>query len=79
MGRRWTSKIRLEDSSVSHRHAILRVRDQNVTIEDLHSTNGTRVNDVDIEQETPLAPGDRIDVGNVQLVAELPEPDRPGE
>ena len=77
IGRRWTSKIRLEDPSVSHRHAMLRVRGQNVTIEDLHSTNGTRVNDVAIEQETPLAPGDQIDLGGVQLVVELPEPASP--
>jgi hypothetical protein len=79
IGRRWTSKIRLEDPAVSHRHAILRVRDQNVTIEDLHSTNGTRVNDVAIEQETPLAPGDQIDVGGVLLLVERAEPPGLGE
>ena len=31
---------------VSHNHAVLRVRGDHVTIEDLRSTNGTRVNGV---------------------------------
>ena len=79
IGRQWISEIRLEDPEVSHRHAMLRVRDQNATIEDLNSTNGTRVNDVAIEQETPLAPGDQIDLGGVHLLVELPEPASPGE
>jgi pSer/pThr/pTyr-binding forkhead associated (FHA) protein len=48
-------------------------------IEDLHSTNGTRVNNVAIEQETPVEPGDQIDLGGVILVVELPEPANPGE
>jgi hypothetical protein len=67
IGRAEGSQIRLEDSRISHNHAILRVRDEEVTIEDLHSTNGTRVNGVVVEHETPVAPGDQIDLGGVQL------------
>jgi hypothetical protein len=70
IGREEGSEIQLEDQRVSHRHAILRVRDGDVTIEDMNSTNGTRVNDVDIGQETSIGPGDRIDVAGVELLVE---------
>lgn len=70
IGREEGSEIQLEDQRVSHRHAILRIRDGDVTIEDMNSTNGTRVNDVDIGQETPIGPGDRIDVAGVELLVE---------
>jgi hypothetical protein len=70
IGREEGSEVQLEDQRVSHRHAILRVRDDDVTIEDMNSTNGTRVNGVDIGQETPIGPGDRIDVAGVELLVE---------
>jgi Inner membrane component of T3SS, cytoplasmic domain len=67
IGRGAGSEIRLDDPAVSHNHAVLRVDGYRVTIEDLRSTNGTRVNGAIIERQTPLAPGDQIDVGGVQL------------
>ena len=70
IGREAGSEIRLDDPAVSHNHAVLRVDGDHVTIEDLRSTNGTRVNGVIIERQTPLAPGDQIDVGGVQLLLE---------
>ena len=73
IGREEGSEIQLEDRRVSHNHAIVRVRGEKVTIADLRSTNGTKVNDATIKQETPLAPGDQIDVGGVILVVERHE------
>jgi pSer/pThr/pTyr-binding forkhead associated (FHA) protein len=73
-GREEGSDIQLQDSSVSHNHAVVRVRGARTTIEDLHSTNGTRVNDVRIEGRTPLAPGDHIDLGGVRLEVEQQSP-----
>ena len=70
IGREEGSAIQLQDSGVSHNHALLRVRGDNATIEDLRSTNGTMVNGAVIDRQTPLAPGDQIDVGGVQLVVE---------
>jgi pSer/pThr/pTyr-binding forkhead associated (FHA) protein len=70
IGREEGSEIQLEDQRVSHHHAILRVRDGDVTIEDMNSTNGTRVNGAVIGQETPVGPGDQIDVGGVELLVE---------
>ena len=70
IGREEGSAIQLQDGSVSHNHALLRVHGEDVTIEDLRSTNGTRVNGVATDRQTDLAPGDLIDVGGVQLVIE---------
>jgi pSer/pThr/pTyr-binding forkhead associated (FHA) protein len=70
IGRGEGSPIKLDDTRVSHIHAVLRLRGPDVTIEDLHSTNGTAVNGALIERPTPLAPGDRIDAGGVELLLE---------
>ena len=70
IGRRAGSDIRLEDSVVSLRHAIMRLSGEDMTIEDLHSTNGTTVNDVTVEHEVPVVPGDQINVGGVKLAVQ---------
>ena len=72
IGRGVGSEILLEDPQVSQTHALLRVRGQTVTVEDQHSTNGTRVNGVVVEHPTLLAPGDLLDVGGVQLEVASP-------
>jgi FHA domain len=55
------------DRGVSTQHAVLRVRDDALTITDLGSTNGTSLNDSEDflpnGVETPLTDGDRIHVG----------------
>ena len=85
IGREEGSAIRLQDSTVSHNHALLRVSGEDATIEDLGSTNRTKVNGVAIDRQTPIAAGDQIDVGDVQLAVEqtgqagrLPARVRPG-
>jgi pSer/pThr/pTyr-binding forkhead associated (FHA) protein len=72
IGRGVGSEILLEDPQVSQTHALLRVRGQTVTVEDQHSTNGTRVNGVVVEHPTLLASGDLLDVGGVQLEVASP-------
>jgi Inner membrane component of T3SS, cytoplasmic domain/Family of unknown function (DUF6519) len=78
IGRDEGSDIQLEDPRISHEHAIVWLRGDEVTIADLGSTNGTRVNDVPVERETPITPGDRIELGGVRLELEQGETD-PGE
>ena len=55
------------DRGVSTQHAVLRIRDSGLTVTDLGSTNGTSLNGSDDllgnGAETPLADGDRIQVG----------------
>lgn len=70
IGREEGSEILLEDSAVSNNHAILRVHGHRVTVEDLRSTNGTKVNGVTVERQTSLAPGDQLDVGGVIVILE---------
>ncbi len=56
----------LRDPNVSRRHAELHYDGANWHIIDLNSTNGTLVNDVDVDQVT-LRDGDLITVGLVNL------------
>lgn len=69
VGRRPDNSLVIQDSSVSGAHAALLVDDQGVTVEDLGSTNGTRVGSEKIT-EARLAHGDRLVFGNVALVFE---------
>ena len=59
----------LDHRSVSHRHARLTRLDGQLCVEDLNTTNGTRVNGLRLEPFTPctLAPGDAIVLGDVDL------------
>ncbi len=67
IGRAEGSEILLADPRVSHRHALVRRRGDQVIIEDLRSTNGTMVNGTGISFPTALAPGDVVTVGDAQL------------
>ena len=56
-----------DDRQISRRHAVIRRSDGGLTIEDLGSSNGTRVNGRLISGATQLRPGDRIELGNTTL------------
>jgi hypothetical protein len=71
IGCRRYSDIVLEDAGISRRHAHLRPASDGWTVEDLGSTNGVRVNDLEIRGAHPLHPGDRIEVGSTEVVFEL--------
>jgi pSer/pThr/pTyr-binding forkhead associated (FHA) protein len=57
----------LDDPTVSRRHARLRRRDGCWSIEDLASTNGTRLNGWRIE-DARLRDGDRLALGGAEMV-----------
>jgi two-component system, cell cycle response regulator len=64
IGRRPECDIRVRERAVSGIHAeVIRVRD-NVTINDLASTNGTVVNGMRIRTPVPLLPGTLVKLGN---------------
>jgi pSer/pThr/pTyr-binding forkhead associated (FHA) protein len=67
IGRGFAVDLRLEDQSVSRRHAILVERDGEVRILDDRSANGTFVNGRRVS-EAALRDRDRIRVGRVELV-----------
>ena len=66
VGRAEGNAVRLNDGSVSSRHAILTFTDDDYTIKDLNSTNGTRVNGTKIVQQK-LQRGDVLHIGNLQF------------
>ena len=69
MGRATTGEGRLgEDPELSRNHArIARRAGDQLTIEDLGSTNGTFVNGKQVEEAQPLRPGDTIKVGTTTM------------
>ncbi len=67
IGRSADSGLRLEDPSISRRHAELTVDGPKVTITDLGSRNGTRVNGTKIDRPTELSVGDEIGLADVTL------------
>jgi pSer/pThr/pTyr-binding forkhead associated (FHA) protein len=56
--------VELNDPDVSRRHAVVRLVDGGLAVEDLGSTNGTFVNERRITGIAELAAGDRVRFGN---------------
>ncbi len=67
IGRAQGSDITIVDPSVSRLHARLVRHDGSLTIVDAGSRNGTVVNERRIAAPTPVYPGDRILLGDVEL------------
>ena len=67
LGRGTDVDIRLEDSFASSRHARLIPQGDVVVLEDLGSTNGTRLNGEPVAGPQPLHQGDRIQIGDSEF------------
>ncbi|HOX24363.1 MAG TPA: SpoIIE family protein phosphatase [Candidatus Krumholzibacteria bacterium] len=67
IGRGSTCEIRLDEPSVSRLHARLQVAGGSVRLEDLGSSNGTRLNGQRLTGPTEVRSGDTITLGNVSL------------
>ena len=74
LGRDPTSTVHLLDAQVSRRHAIITAGEGQVLVEDLGSSNGTFVDGIRIGEETEIAPGARLKVGQSVLELRQPEP-----
>ena len=62
-GRDEACQIRLASSDVSRQHCALRTAPEGMFVRDLGSRNGTLVNEVPVQGETQLKPGDLLRVG----------------
>lgn len=71
IGRGSENHIDLVDPRVSRRHARVARTDNGVVIQDLGSTNGTRVNGKALLEPARLVPGDVIGVGDTELRVEI--------
>ncbi len=67
IGRAQENDIRIKSPTVSRKHALVSAEATDFTLKDLGSLSGTFVNDKKISECT-LAEGDRIKVGDVELV-----------
>jgi pSer/pThr/pTyr-binding forkhead associated (FHA) protein len=67
LGRALTNDIILSDTRVSRSHARLECSPAGCTLNDLGSSNGTRLNGARLEAPAVLAPGDVIGLGSAQL------------
>jgi hypothetical protein len=68
IGRSTECQLALDDPLVSRNHAKLTLDEESVAIEDLGSRNGVRVNGQRIEGSRQLEHGDRIMIGNQEMV-----------
>jgi FHA domain-containing protein len=66
IGRHPSCDVVVTDETVSRRHAQLTFRDEGWVLQDLHSTNGTRVNGQYVGR-CRLRPGDRLGLGDQLL------------
>jgi DNA-binding winged helix-turn-helix (wHTH) protein len=67
LGRDPDLELFIDEPSVSRRHALIKVSGAEATIQDLGSKNGTFVADRSAAGPTPLADGDIIRLGSVEL------------
>lgn len=67
IGRSADNDIRIPDSFVSHRHAVVRLVNNQYVIEDMGSMNHTYLNDAILQGKAYLKPGDLIRIGFVTL------------
>jgi DNA-binding CsgD family transcriptional regulator len=68
MGRGPLADLRIDDDSVSRRHALFRIDAASVpTVQDLGSSNGTFVNEQRVAGRTVLAARDSVELGTYRL------------
>lgn len=67
VGRSKICDIYIDDEKMSKQHFVIYESAQGFDIEDLHSTNGTKVNERSIHGRTGLSKGDKIKAGEVRM------------
>jgi hypothetical protein len=68
VGRGPECQLAVDDPLVSRKHAALHVRKDGVVAQDMGSRNGVLVNGVKIDVPRELLPGDKIRIGNQEIV-----------
>jgi pSer/pThr/pTyr-binding forkhead associated (FHA) protein len=73
LGRDSSADVVLDDGQISRRHARVTPSNGGVVVEDLESTNGTFVNQDEVQAPVELRPGDELLVGVTVLQLRSPE------
>lgn len=68
IGRAASCQLSLDDPLVSRNHAVISVSEQGVTVQDLGSRNGVKVNGERVEGAHRVSHGDQIMIGGQELV-----------
>jgi pSer/pThr/pTyr-binding forkhead associated (FHA) protein/uncharacterized RDD family membrane protein YckC len=79
IGRSRACAVQIAETTVSRQHAIFVVEPGKVKLRDLGSSNGTFVNGQRVDGEMPLTDGDRVVVGEAELVLRVLAPLGPAE
>jgi len=76
IGRGHEASVRIDDDSISRKHARLVIAGDRLTIADLGSMNGTRVRarPLKAQQEVGLEPGESFELGSIMLVLQRRKP-----
>ena len=74
IGRGEEADLVIFDSEISRRHARLKRHENHYIIEDLHSANGTWINDTLLAERRLLLPGDRLRMGQTEFVVRYTPP-----
>jgi pSer/pThr/pTyr-binding forkhead associated (FHA) protein len=79
VGRGRDCQLAIDDPLVSRRHASFKASADKISVEDLGSRNGVKVNHQKIASAVELAHGDVVTIGNENLVVNVStdEPDKP--
>jgi pSer/pThr/pTyr-binding forkhead associated (FHA) protein len=72
IGRQEDCEVHVNDRQISRRHASISVSAAAVTVDDLGSANGTKVNGEPVTRRRDLADGDTLTLGEVEFKVELP-------
>lgn len=70
VGRRNDCDLRILSSEVSRRHCLLSIHEGVLSVEDLDSVNGTRVNGRPVTAKQVLRSGDLLEIGPLRLVVD---------
>ncbi len=71
IGRQLENHIQLSDPKVSRFHSVIYNQDSKLTIEDLQSTNGSRVNGELITGKKELVSGDILKIGETEIRVDI--------
>ena len=74
IGRGQSADVVLADAQISRTHCVVRLKEDELLVVDLDSTNGTYVDDEKIAGEAILPVGSTLRIGGISLVHQVREP-----
>ncbi len=73
IGRKADNAILLDNATISSHHCIIQRSGDSCVLQDLGSTNGTRVNSRDVKESASLHHKDLLQLGSIEFMFDAPE------